>query len=162
MHRITSLAALLVCAAAAAVHAQPQAGSKPATGIDPCALVTKQEAAAAIGEAVGEGKSTVVDTKGNPGLEAGGSCAYESPSTVHYLKLNMYRYPPQIAAAYRKRCAQKEQVPGLGDVACWYDASHAELQLLKGTTSLSIQLRRNGDSSEALKTVAKKAVDRLP
>ncbi len=110
---------LLLCAA---VHAQTRSTSKPAAAIDPCTLVTRQEAAAAVGEPVGDGKSTVVDTKGNPTLEGGGSCAYDSPSSVHYIKVNMYRYPASIAAAYRKRCAQKEQVPGVVDVACWYDS----------------------------------------
>jgi hypothetical protein len=130
--------------------------------INPCALVTRREAAAAVGAAVGEGKSTVVDTKGNPGLQAGGSCVYESSSSVRYLKLNVYRYPPQVAAIYGRRCAQKEQASGLGVVACWYDARHTELQLLKGNTSLAIQLQRTGDATEPLKTIAKIAVERLP
>ena len=60
------------------------------------------------------------------------------------------------------RCAQKEQATGLGVVACWYDAKHTELQLLKGTIALAIQLQRGGDATEPLKTVAKKAVERLP
>ena len=74
MRRWMLFAALAACAVVdgPAIVAQ----GKPATGIDPCVLVTKQEAAAAVGEAVGEGKSTVVDTKGNPGLQAGGSCVY--------------------------------------------------------------------------------------
>jgi hypothetical protein len=155
---------LLAAFATSAFFGGPVVGAqgKPATGIDPCALVTKQEAAAAVGDRVGDGKSTVVDTRGNPGLQAGGSCAYESPSSVRYLKLNMYKYPPNIAAIFGKRCAQKEQVTGLGVVACWYDSKHTELQLLKGTTSLAIQLQRSGDATEPLKTVAKKALERLP
>ena len=135
---------------------------KSGVGVDPCSLVTKQEAAAAVGGAVGDGKSTVVDTKTSPAMLGGGSCQYESPSSTHYLKINVYRYVPQVAAAYRKRCAQKETVPGIGDVACWYDSKHGELQLLKGTTSLAIQINRSGDASDALKTVARQAAARLP
>ena len=153
-------AVVLVWSSAVFSAAQRQT-AKPATGVDPCALLTRQEAAAAVGEAVGEGKSTVVDMRGNPGIEAGGSCAFESSSNVHGLKLNMYVYPAPIVEALRKRAAQKEQVAGLGDAAWWYDANHRELQVLKGRTSLSITLTRSGDAAEALKTVAKKALDRL-
>jgi len=157
MRNAVVLSAVLL-GSAASYAAQGKTGSKAA--IDPCSLVTKQEAAAAVGETVADGKPTVVDTSNSPAMQAGGSCVFES--TTRYLKVNMYRYTPQIAAAYRNRCAKKETVPGIGDVACWYDSKHAELQLIKGVTSLAIQVNRRGDATEALKTVAKKAADRLP
>ena len=160
--RISACAVTVFVLVAVPAAGLSQSAPKPATGVDPCSLVTKQEAATAVGESVSDGKSTVVDTKGSAGLQAGGSCAFDAPSSAHYLKVNMYKYPPTIAAAFRSRCAQKETVAGIGEVACWYNASHQELQLLKGTISLSIQLSRRGDAAEALKTVAKLAVSRLP
>jgi len=52
--------------------------------------------------------------------------------------------------------------PGLGDLACWYDAKHRELQVLEGATVLTMEINRNGDVAEALTTLAKKALPRLP
>jgi hypothetical protein len=147
--------------AAAAGRRSSQAAPKPAARVDPCSLLTKAEAAAAVGAAVGEGKSTIVDASKTPGMETS-SCQFESPTTTHGIKLNLYRYAPSVAQAFRTRCARKETVPGIGDVACWYDSNHTTLQLLKGTTSLSIALSRSGDAAEALKTIARKAVERLP
>jgi len=57
---------------------------------------------------------------------------------------------------------KKERLPGLGDIACWYNAEHGELQVLKGATILTVEITRNGDATEALTTVAKKALVRLP
>ena len=48
---------------------------------------------------------------------------------------------------------------GLGDLACWYNASHNELQVLKGSALVIVQLR--GRSPDALTTVAKQALGRL-
>jgi hypothetical protein len=171
MRRVVSSSAILIVIAAggwsvatdaeAADLRSPQAAPKPAARVDPCSLLTRAEAAAAVGAAVGEGKSTIVDASKTPGME-GSSCQFESPTTTHGIKLNLYRYAPSVAQAFGTRCARKETVPGLGDVACWYDSTHTQLQLLKGTTSLSITLSRSGDAAEALKTIARKAVDRLP
>ena len=60
-------------------------------------------------------------------------------------------------------CAQKgkEGLTGLGDVTCWYNDKHGELQVAKGTTFFSIELRRNGDPTEAIKAVARKVYERV-
>ena len=64
---------------------------------------------------------------------------------------------------YRAFCAQKgkEGLSGLGDVACWYSDKHEELQVLKGATFFSIELRRSGNPTEAIKGLAKSVFDRL-
>jgi len=46
-------------------------------------------------------------------------------------------------------------------VACWYNDKHGELQVLKGLTFFSIQLRKSGDPTEAIKTVARKVYERM-
>jgi hypothetical protein len=64
---------------------------------------------------------------------------------------------------YKTMCDQqgKEGLTGLGDVACWYNAKHAELHVIKGAAFVSIELRRNGDPTEPIKALMKKALERL-
>jgi hypothetical protein len=129
----------------------------PAAG-DACSLLTKQDAAAALGEAVSGPESSSVS---EPGTNAS-SCEY-SGSGLHKVQLNLMHLPPDTAAMYRTFCAQKgkEGLSGLGDVACWYNEKHEELQVLKGTTFFSIEMRRSGDPTEAIKGVAKRVFDQL-
>ena len=70
---------------------------------------------------------------------------------------------PETASMYKALCAQKgkEGLSGLGDVTCWYNDKHEELQVLKGTTFFSIELRKSGDPTEAIKGVAQKVFTRL-
>ena len=64
---------------------------------------------------------------------------------------------------YKTLCAKKgkEGLTGLGDTACWYNDKHEELQVLKGLTFVTIQLRRSGDPTDSIKTVARKIYDRV-
>ena len=62
---------------------------------------------------------------------------------------------------YKSECLKKEQVPGLGDLACWYSKDHKELQLVKGSMVLTFKINRSGNATEALTTVAKNALGRL-
>jgi hypothetical protein len=69
----------------------------------------------------------------------------------------------QTAAVYKGLCGKKTKdgLTGLGDVTCWYNEKHGELQVLKGLTFFSIQLTKAGDPTEAIKAVARKVYDRL-
>jgi hypothetical protein len=64
---------------------------------------------------------------------------------------------------YKAMCGQMDKagLTGLGDVACWYNAKHAELHVIKGTAFLSMEIARSGDPTEPLKAAMKKAVERL-
>jgi hypothetical protein len=65
---------------------------------------------------------------------------------------------------YKAMSAQKDKdgLTGLGDVSCWYDDKHGELQVVKGTTTFfSIELRRSGDPTEAIKGLARKVYERV-
>jgi len=62
---------------------------------------------------------------------------------------------------YKAAAAKKERVPGIGDLACWNDSAHRELQVLKGATVLTIQINRDGNATEALTIVGKNAAARL-
>ncbi len=137
--------------------------SKPAaaaTGAgDACTLLTKPDAEAAVGGPVGEGKATNV----NSGGHVTKACAYDGAGGRH-IQLNMFVFAPGSAEiqVYRGLCAKKEQVAALGDIACWYNEKHRELQMLKGGTVMTIEISRSGDATDALKAVGKKVVDRAP
>jgi hypothetical protein len=137
---------------------KPAAAATPGAG-DACTLLTKPDAEAAVGGTVGEGKATNV----NSGGQVAKSCAYDGGGGRH-IQLNMFLFAPGSVEiqVYRGLCAKKEQVAGLGDIACWYNEKHRELQMLKGGTVMSIEITRSGDATDALKAVGKKVVDRAP
>ena len=135
--------------------------AKPATGgaSEACTFLTKEDAAAALGETANGPKSAAGPSAG--GMTAS-SCEY-SGSGIHTVTLNVMRLSADKASRYRALCAQKgkEGLSGLGDTACWYNDKHEELQVLKGTTFFSIELRRNGNPTEPIKEVAKRVFDRV-
>ncbi|HUL74135.1 MAG TPA: hypothetical protein VLT86_13595 [Vicinamibacterales bacterium] len=149
----------VVCAAAVmfASIAIASAQTKPAApaAVDPCSLLTKDDAAAALGEAVTGPKSTNV-----PGRAA--ACEYTG-SGLHKINLSLMFLDAPTASMYKAMCAQKTKdgLTGLGDTTCWYNDKHEELQVLKGTTFFSIQMRRSGDPTEAIKAAARKVYDRM-
>jgi hypothetical protein len=153
-----------IVAAAILMMAQaPSSASKAPDGFDPCALMTKQEAAAAVGEAVGEPKLIAPGRGAMPGVDVT-ACEYES-ATKHSVQVSVWRFSEsagQFRQFYQAAIAKKERAPGLGDIASWYNAEHRELQVLKGPTLLIFQIHRSGNATEALTTVAKKALTRLP
>jgi hypothetical protein len=168
MRTIIIAATMLLVAGLGAATRASDAQATPstkgsATGLDPCALLTKQDAAAAVGEAVGEPKS--IAPKGSmPGVTVT-ACEYESAAR-HSVQLTVWRPFGDSAGMflqiYKSECMKKEQLPGVGDLACWYNKDHRELQVLKGATLLTFEINRSGNATEALTTVAKKAVARLP
>jgi len=147
------VAVATIFAADARAHAAQTKGGA-ASGGEACSLLTKEAAAAALGEAVQgpEGRS----------METTSSCEYTG-SGLHKVHLNVMHFPATQAVMYKAMCAQKghEGLNGLGETSCWYNAKHEELQVLKGTTFFSIEMRRNGDPTEAIKGVAKSVFDRM-
>jgi hypothetical protein len=157
------LAAGISAAAAKASGAQATPSTKTPTSFDPCALMTKQEAAAAVGEAVGEPKPIAPGRGAMPGVDVT-ACEYES-ATKHSVQVSVWRFSEsagQFRQFYQAAIAKKERAPGLGDIASWYNAEHRELQVLKGSTLLIFEIHRSGNATEALTTAAKKALARLP
>jgi hypothetical protein len=153
---------IIVAGAFAALAANPTQ-TKPATGAtsEACTFLTKEDAAAALGETATGPKPVAGPSAGGPGMTVS-ACEY-SGSGLHKVNLNVMHFPPDMAAMYRAMCAQKgkEGLSGLGDTACWYNDKHEELQVLKGTTFFSIELRRSGNPTEPIKEVAKKVLDRV-
>lgn len=127
---------------------------------DACAFLTKQDAVAALGEDVTQGDSKSGLPMG-PGMTAS-SCEYVG-SGYHRIQLTLIRLSPDATAMYRAMCAEKarEGLTGLGDVSCWYNNDHAELQVIKGTTFISIDLGGIKNPTEPIKAAAKSVVARL-
>lgn len=127
---------------------------------DACSLITKEDAAAALGEAATGPKAT------GPTADASGvtvtGCEY-SGSGIHKIQLNLMRLPASAVPMYKGMCAQQstDGLAGMGDVACWYNDKHAELHVIKGTAFVSIELRRSGNPTEPIKTVMKSALAKL-
>jgi hypothetical protein len=135
-----------------AIASVASAQTKPPTA---CSLLTSEDAAAALGEGVKGPKAT--------NMPDGKSACEYTGSGIHTVHLNVMPFDAQTAGMYKAMCAKKtkEGLTELGDTACWYNDKHGELQVLKGLTFYSIQLRKSGDPTEAIKGVAKKVYDRL-
>ena len=144
--------------------AQAAASTKASpAGVDACALLTTQEASAAVGQGV-EPKPKNVPEGAMPGVNVA-TCEYVSASrdSVQVIVWRPFGDSAQMfLQIYKSECLKKEQVSGLGDTACWNSKEHRELQVLKGTTILTVELKRSGSFPEALMTATKKAVARLP
>jgi hypothetical protein len=135
------------------------------TAVTACSLFSKQDAAAALGEPVTEPESKS-GIPFMPGVTSS-NCAYEG-SGYNRVNLNVWRASADAAVQfhqmYAAACTGKTTsgLAGLGDVSCWYNEKHEELQVLKGTTFFSVELREKGDPTIAIKAVAQKVSDQLP
>src|SRR5438132_10731344 len=119
--RIAICVAVLLSATAGVASAQ-RANNSPAAS-PACSFLTKEDAAAALGEAANGPKGT--GAAGTPS-----SCEYTG-SGIHSVNLNVIPLKAGEAAVYKAMCAQKTKdgLTGLGDVTCWYNDKHGELQL---------------------------------
>ena len=146
----------VLTALAASAVGSAQAPSKSPADSPACSFFTKEDAAAAIGEAV-TGPNATSMGKGQPS-----SCEHEG-SGLHRIQVTVMPFDASTAVMYKAMCAKKNKdgLTGLGDVACWYNDKHAELQVLKGLTMFSIQMRKSGDPTEAIKGVARKVYERV-
>jgi hypothetical protein len=150
-----------------AVLAVPQGRTAPAPDpINACLVVTKQDALDAVNEDLRDGKPAVAGRSIIRGAAAS-SCEY-SGRGLHTVQVYVWRVQPagvaQLARSFRNLCEMKEMggLAGLGDGACWYSAARDEVQVLKGVTLVHLIVRKNGDATEALKSLAKSALTRLP
>ena len=158
--RWSCVAVLTTLIASWSVHAAQTKAAGQATG-GACLLITKEEVAAVLAVAVTGPKETNVADAAGPGSSVS-SCGYEG-SGLQSFTLSVWRLSPSVAPMHRAMCAKaaKDGLDGLGDLACWYNDKHQELHAYKGTTFVSIQLRKTGDTTEAIKGVMKKVLGRL-
>ncbi len=161
MRGTTSSASLVTLATIIVVGlASPVVPASAAPADDACALLTKQDAVAAFGEDATQSEAKSGLPMG-PGMTAS-SCEYTG-SGYHKIHLTLMRLSPDTAAVYRGICAQKghEGLTGLGEMSCWYDNEHEELQVLKGTTLFTIELRGIKNPTERIKAAAQSVFARL-
>ncbi len=128
---------------------------------DACSLLTREDAATALGEAV-TGPKAIGPMSDGAGATVSG-CEYTG-SGIHSIQLNLTRLPASSVPMYSGIICDKkgkDGLAGLGDLACWYDDKHAELHVIKGTAFISIELRRSGNPTEPIIGVMKKAVAKL-
>ena len=146
------VAMTVATAIVASAHAPSRA---PATSAA-CSYLTKADAAAALGEAV------TGPTGNSLPAQKVSSCEYTG-SGIHRVNVNVMGFDASTAGMYKAMCGQKskEGLTGLGDTTCWYDDKHEELQVMKGLTFFSIELRRSGDPTDAIKTLARTIYDRV-
>ena len=132
----------------------------PAPG-DACSLLSKEDAAAALGEGVTGPKAIGPMTDGSGATVSG--CEYTG-SGYHRVQLNVTR-PPASALPVDKGiiCRKKSNdgLAGMGDLACWYNDKHEELHAIKGGAFLSAQLQRSGNPTESIIAVMRKALAKL-
>jgi len=131
--------------------------------IDPCALVTKEEATALLGVGV-----TVKSENHDPDLE----CTYESASGPQtYLKIEAMtrdgeRWLSNVKRGTEQRQGKTESVSGIGDqafIATEPDSpNNLELDVLKGDVLFSLKTLNVANAGEKLKPLAQAAVGRLP
>jgi hypothetical protein len=130
-----------------------------------CSLVTFAEVTAELGEASTDRASTEppVQQEVSSGVTAYvSSCQYSNASGLHTVKLDLWQVlgdTSKIKQLTASICSGKEVVSGLGDVACWYDSGHREIQLSKGGGYIDMKSSTGGDPLQAL---AEKAIARLP
>jgi len=133
------------------------AAAQASGDIDPCALVTKAEVEAIVGESLGE--PLVMNT------ELLVSCLY-STSQLEGVSVDVLTYEDEDQAKSGFELAldinDYPEVEGIGDRA--YDSRPiGDITVLKGKYELSIDVSASGqDEFEVAKELAAKAVDRLP
>ena len=147
----TAIVATLILSAIAARFPAPS---------DACSLLTKEDAAAALGEAATGPKATGFISDGTGTTVS--ACEYTG-SGIHSIKLDLTRIPASSVSMYKQMCARQKNdgLAGMGDVACWYKDKHEELHVMTGTAFVSIELRRSGDPTGPIKALMKKALARL-
>ena len=151
--RLFSIATLVLLGAASTAAAAPPSNA--------CALLTRDEAAAVVGATVGEGVPRAGQSMGQ-GIDVA-HCTYKAAG-MKDLSVTLWHFSPQASQSleiYRGLCKQKEQAAGLGDLACWYNAQHGELQVLQGSTLLTFELSGRHGAGDALLTAAKQALGRV-
>jgi Protein of unknown function (DUF3558) len=142
-----------------AATATPALASIP----DPCVLVTKDEASAAVGTALNDPSN---DLFSRPDGTTGRTCYYTAPSGPGSLSFNIWRATPAQAALYKeeqKQFGDVHDIAGLGDAA--YRVGWIELVVLKGDYLLEYGIEMadyDPDTAQAnLKTLATTSISRL-
>ena len=159
MTRTTGTASAILLALALGSAAEVRPAHARAADVDVCSLLTSEEAAAALGATPEAPKNIPQHDMGGGALSS--ACEYAGGS--RRMTLNVIRMPAQMAAIYKSMCGKKSRdgLSALGDMSCWYNDNHEELQVIKGVTFFSIELRGVGKPTEPIKAAARHVLNRL-
>jgi hypothetical protein len=143
----------------AVAESAPASSAAAAPQVDACTLITREEAAAALGQPVGEG----VREDTSPVF----SCKYDAESNIEQLRVTATAFPSAQEAkeAYEMivRSNDYEPVSGIGDRA--YIPAIADLSVHRGRWELDIGLVLPGNREarfDKAKALASTAIARLP
>ena len=142
----------------------PQVVQGSTTGA--CALLSKQDAAAALGAPVNDARSLDIPKQNMGAFTVDiSSCEYERTSgSAASVQLQTWKAGDAntVKTMAGFVCQTKEKIAGLGDVACWYAPDHKELQAFKGGSFVSLTVRgAPGNADDTIKALAKRIVDRV-
>jgi hypothetical protein len=146
--------------------ATPNAATANSAPTDVCTLVTRAEASAALNATVTDKAATVPPVKQEvaTGLAAYiSACQYTVASTGGLVQIELREAKGEadkIKEFTQAKCADKEEIPGLGDFACWFSAGHRELLFAKG--GAYVDLNGGALTDDAVRSLAEKAISRLP
>jgi hypothetical protein len=139
------------------------AADPAATLPDPCTLVTKDEASAAMGGIAAEGSSDLIS---RPGMPTGRSCSYRATSGPGAVQLTIWSVSDELAAAYKEQArgfGDVNDIAGVGDSA--YRVGWPQLVVRKDDylLDLAVELvKYHPDTAQAaLKTMATTSIGRL-
>ena len=142
------------------------AGTVTVSITNACDLVTKDEARAALGEAVEDPQSITVGTQSLGTTRVSIlSCSFEAESGRSSLDVALWKAEGVSGNEFRQiaeqvLCAGKEKVSGVGDSACWYDTEQNELQAVKGNALIDLSIT-GADRPNELKTLAQKVLAKI-
>ncbi|MEO8458507.1 MAG: hypothetical protein ABI559_11940 [Chloroflexota bacterium] len=110
---------------------------------DVCSLVTRQEAAAAVGANVSDRAFTEPTPEPVAAnlLAQVSTCAYSAETTGGYVKITLWEAPggaDKLSQAVHTSCSGKDEVSGVGDYACWFNDSHREMYVVKGSNYIDL------------------------
>jgi hypothetical protein len=137
-----------------------QAGATPAAAVDPCTLLTKDEIAAAVSEAVGDG----VEATNQAAPTFACEWASANAQTAVYVTLYAGVNAQAAAANFNTLAGSSTDVGGIGDKAHWTSQIET-LEALKGPNDVSIQVvdfKEGANPQTEATTLAQEAVARLP
>lgn len=168
---VTTATAPVVARSATAASTVP-AVAAATDAFNPCSLLKKQEVTAALGEDFEDGKSLIApdSPSGVPGVVLKASaCEFISTTNRYSVTLLVYRTSGAASAQVRQIfdqiiCQKNERIADLGDLACWYNAQHEEVHVMKGTTflSLTVPMGFGKDATQQAIPLARQAAGRLP
>jgi hypothetical protein len=138
----------------------PQASTGPAASA--CSLLTRADAAAALGAAVSEGRAREVPRQNLGVISVDiSTCSYNVTNGPGQVGIETWKAPDlaSIKIIATGTCQGREKA-NLGDTACWGDKEHTSIQVFKGTSFINMYIR-SAPNEAAFFSLAQKVVAKL-